>query len=83
MLGFFRNRSNTLYTYMRVGYLLDSIRPALLDAVFGPHVVGVLRQLVHQQFLTRSQFNVRQVQRRWLVSVGHHVAAGGGGNRCP
>lgn len=75
-----------MYTYMRVGYLLDSIRPALLDAVFGPHVVGILCQLVHQQFLTWSQFNVRQVQRRWLVSVGHHVAAGRGGwggDRCP
>lgn len=56
-------------------YLLDSVGPSLLDAVFGPDVVSVLCQFVHQQLLTRSQFDVRQVQRGRLVTVGHHVAA--------
>lgn len=56
-------------------YLLDPVRPALLDAVLGPDVVSVLGQFVHQQLLTRSQFDVGQVQRGRLVTVGHHVAA--------
>lgn len=68
---------------MRVDYLLNSIRPPLFDAVLCPHVVCILRQLVYQQFLTWSQFYVRQVQWRWLISVGHHVATDREKNRCP
>lgn len=56
-------------------YLLDSVGPPLLDAVFGPDVVSVLGQFVHQQLLAWSQFDVGQVQRSRLVAVGHHVAA--------
>ncbi|TNN87237.1 hypothetical protein EYF80_002439 [Liparis tanakae] len=35
-------------------YLLNAVSPSLFDAVLGPHVVGVLRQFVHQQLLTWS-----------------------------
>ena len=54
--------------------LLDAVGPALLDAVLGPHVVGVLRQLVHQQLLAGVQLHLRQLQGGGLVAVGHHVA---------
>lgn len=55
-------------------YLLDSIGPSLLDAVFGPNVVRILCEFVHQHLLTWGQFDVGQVQRSRLIAVRHHVA---------
>lgn len=58
-----------------LSHLLDAVGPALLDAVFGPDFVSVFWQLVHQQLLSGAQFDVRQIQRRRLVAVRHHITA--------
>lgn len=48
-------------------YLLDAVSPALPDSISGPHVVSILRQLVHHCFLRRGEFNKAKVHRGRLI----------------
>lgn len=64
-----------LTTDARSSYLLDAVGPSLFDSIFGPHVVCVLGQFVNQNLLTCRQLHVREIQRRRLVSIRHHIAA--------
>lgn len=55
-------------------YLHNAVGPTLPHTVSCPHIVPILRQLLHKLVLVGGQFHMAEIQRSWLVPTAHHIA---------